>query len=47
MWRTTPPPEGMGQLRRLRSDGWNRTTVLGSTPDSLYQIAPSLVLVIP
>jgi hypothetical protein len=40
MLRTTPPPEGIGQLWNYSVFGSKRTTVFGSTPDSLYQIAP-------
>ena len=39
--------DGIGQRCVLPSCGVKRTTVLGLTPDSLYQMAPSLVLVMP
>jgi len=47
MLRTTPPPDGIGFVRKLSDLGSNRTRVLGFTPDSLYQTSPSLVMAIP
>ena len=47
MLRTTPPPDGIGFVRKLSDLGSNRTRVLGFTPDSLYQTSPSLVIAIP
>ena len=41
MLRTTPPPEGMGQLWNFAEWGSKRTRVFGRTPDSLYQMTPS------
>jgi hypothetical protein len=43
MLRTTPPPEGIGQLRNDFVTGSKATSVLSSTPDSLYQTVPSPV----
>ncbi len=38
MFRTTPPPEGIAQVWNFSGLGSKRTMVLGSTPDSLYQM---------
>ena len=38
MWRTTPPPDGMAQDWNFSVLGSNRTSVLGLTADSLYQM---------
>src|ERR1051326_7044637 len=38
MLRTTPPPDGIVQVWNFSVLGSKRTTVLGFTPDSLYQI---------
>jgi hypothetical protein len=40
MFRTTPPPEGIGQLWNFCVARSKRTSVLGFAADSLYQIAP-------
>jgi len=47
MLRTTPPPEGIGSALKLPDLGSNFTSVLGFTPDSLYQTVPSLVTAMP
>jgi len=47
MFRTTPPPEGMGVASKRFVTGSNRTSVFGWTPDSLYQTNPSAVVAIP
>ncbi len=47
MFRTTPPPEGMGVELKRFVVGSKRTSVLGLTPDSLYQTSPSAVPAIP
>jgi hypothetical protein len=47
MFRTTPPPEGMGQGWKDFVLGSKATSVLGLTPDSLYQTIPSLVEAMP
>jgi hypothetical protein len=47
MWRTTPPPDGMGQDCVFLVPGSNLTRVFGCTPDSLNQTAPSLVTAMP
>src|SRR5207302_9571425 len=38
--RTTPPPDGIFQVWNFSVFGSKRTSVFGSTPDSLYQITP-------
>src|ERR1051326_7634247 len=38
MLRTTPPPEGIGQVWNFSVFGSNRTSVFGVTADSLYQM---------
>jgi hypothetical protein len=43
MFRTTPPPEGIFSWLKVWDLGSKRTSVLGLTPDSLYQTVPSLV----
>src|SRR5262249_5259835 len=48
MFLTTPPPEGMGVLlKNFLVLGSNDTSVLGETPDSLYQTMPSPVMAMP
>ena len=47
MLRTTPPPEGMGVEENCFDRGSKRTSVLGVTPDSLYQTVPSGTIAIP
>lgn len=37
MFRTTPPPEGIAQVWKVSDRESKRTSVLGLTPDSLYQ----------
>lgn len=45
MLRTTPPPEGMGQVWNFSVLGSKRTSVLGLVLDSLYQmISPTAVI---
>ena len=47
MLRTVPPPEGIFARANSWVFGLKRTTVLGVTPDSLYQTIPSGVMAIP
>ena len=47
MLRIVPPPEGTGQDANFFVRGSKRTMVFGFTPDSLYQIMPSGVMVMP
>lgn len=47
IWRTTPPPEGMGQLVKRLLCGSKWTMVLGLMPDSLYPPFPSGVMAMP
>jgi hypothetical protein len=47
MFRTTPPPEGIGQVWNFLVFGLKAMSVFGLTPDSLYQTVPSLVEAIP
>src|SRR5579864_6046611 len=47
MLRITPPPDGISLLLKVSDWGSNRTSVLGFTPDSLYQTTPLFVIAIP
>jgi len=38
MWRTTPPPDGIGHVCMSPVAGSKRTIVFGCTFDSLYQM---------
>src|SRR5882762_11133526 len=45
MLRTTPPPAGITQVWNFSVLGSKRTSVLGRTPASLYQMMPSTMVI--